>query len=822
MSMYSNPYDFQRPIRDPRLFAGRHDELEEVEYYFELAKSDNPRFFNLAIVGPRSSGKTSFLNMIQHITNKKGFLAVKLSLNNDLVESDVLLFKEIFDGVMTEGLERGLFGNKGRHIYQKFRKMVDTLAVNIQIPLLFGTAYIGTKKGGHKVTLSQHVLIHDLKKLYSEAKKLKIPGIVLLFDECDLLAKNETMLQKLRNAFQEVDGYVLILSGTEKMFPSISETFSPIPRFFKRIDVGNFRGLDETKDCILKPLNKDEAKIVDQSSIAEIHSFTAGSPYEINLVSHYMYKHYKKSGQKIIKLMVGVLDDVLGELERLRKGEHHKTATKIKSLWVPHLRALIALTELGHTHTHTLARYMLLDILRQLTPRKAKMEIEVNERNIEILEKEEIIKVGDKDRLGFAGDQFDLLYLKYSALTKGISKFFVGWGQNPIINIHFKLLKLLLEGIKEYEFQGRFDKSEIPFEEEHEGRLFVSGFHGKVSGKRTFTLVSPEIEKRFYLGSPKSIRFRVNVKYLNKGFVTQITFPKDADKNLFETTLTELSEKLEIAELEIVTEDEIYWNAEGAKLLRQKKFSESIDLFNKSIKINQNFELSWLNKSRALFNLGKHDQAMSCCDKALEIRPRISEAWNLKGRILFHKGEFATALPCFEKSAEFDPENWAAWDNIGRTLARLGRFDEAITFFDRVLRNNPKNIVVMELKATALARSGALEKAIECWDAILSLDSGNKMALGSKGHALLEVDKNEEALILFNELIEKDPKNVVALYNKACCLSKLERVSEAIDTLREASLMDSGVLESAKEDKDFDKIKSKRRFAKLIYGDNED
>ena len=854
IAMYSNPYDFLRPIKDPKRFAGRHDELKEIDYYFELAKSDSPKFFNTAVVGPRSSGKTSFLNIVQHIAEEKGFLSVKLSLNNELVQNDVFLFKEIFDGIMTEGIQQSLFGGKSKQIYHKFRKMIDTLAVDIRLPLLFGTAYIGTKEKGQNVGLSQHVLIHDLRKLHSEAKKQKISGIVLLFDECDLLAKNETILQKLRNAFQEVDGYILILSGTEKMFPAISETFSPIPRFFKRIDIGNFKTLEETKECILKPLNEDEAKIVDSGSVAEIHSFTGGSPYEINLVAHYMYKHYKESNLPNIKLTVEVLDDVLDELERLRKGEHHEIATKIRRLWVPHLKVLISLIELGKANRKTLARYMLLDNLRQLTPRKAKTETEINEMNIETLEKAEIIKAVEEDKLVFVGDQFDFLYLKYSALTKGISKFFVGLREEPIINLHTKLQNLLLENVENYEFQARFDKRENLPETNYRGQLFVSGFHAKVSGKGKFTLVSPEIEKRFYLGSESSLRFRVNIEYLETGFVTQVTLAKKEDKILVESRLDESKDKLELAGLNIILKDEIYWNNEGAERLRQKKFAESIKFFDKSISINQYFELPWLNKARVFFSLKKYDEALSCCDKALDIRPRFSEAWNLKGRVLFHMSQYETALPCFEKSVEFDPENWAAWDNRGRTLLNLKRYPEAVGFFDKVLHNNPNNIQVIGLKATALSYLGSFEKAIECWDTILGFDPENvgalinkgwelakigklneayslfgemtnkdpkmKEAWIGKGYVLLKLDKNEEAIESLNKALEIDPKNIAALYNKACGLSKLKRINEALEVLREASLIDRNVIEQAKRDNDFENIKNDPSFIELIKGDD--
>ena len=83
-SGFSNPYDFINPVKDPKLFAGRTEELEEVNYYLELAKSDNPQYTNLAIIGERAVGKTSFLNVVSSMSDDKKLLPVKISLNQTL------------------------------------------------------------------------------------------------------------------------------------------------------------------------------------------------------------------------------------------------------------------------------------------------------------------------------------------------------------------------------------------------------------------------------------------------------------------------------------------------------------------------------------------------------------------------------------------------------------------------------------------------------------------------------------------------------------------------------------------------------------------
>ena len=80
--------------------------------------------------------------MIKYIAEEElGLLAVKITLNKDMVRNEVLFFKEVIDGIVTKGKEKGIYSD----FYMKFRKILDLLDMNVEIPLLFGTAYIGLK-----------------------------------------------------------------------------------------------------------------------------------------------------------------------------------------------------------------------------------------------------------------------------------------------------------------------------------------------------------------------------------------------------------------------------------------------------------------------------------------------------------------------------------------------------------------------------------------------------------------------------------------------------------------------------------------------------
>jgi len=849
---YRNPYDFINPIKDQKYFAGRYKELQEIDYYLELSRSKEPKYFHLVLIGPRSTGKTSLLNMIEHKANEKGFLTVKIPLNKELCQNDVLFFKEVIDGIMTNGAEKGMFGGIFGAIYRAFRKLIDTLDIQAEIPLLFGTAYIGMKKGVSEIGIPQHVLLHDLKKLREEAKKQGIPTIVLLFDECDLFAENEAILQKIRNAFTEVDGYILVFSGTEKMFPSISNVFSPIPRFFKRIVVENFKEFKEVEEALIKPLNDEEKAAFDMSCIADIYRITNGSPYEINLIAHYMYRRWKECKSPKIQLSPEVLDDVLNELERLRKGGYYEIANKIKRYWIDYLKVLISLLEFPRVSQEWLIEYNLLDKIETIQLKDVYAEKSIVRDYIEYLKKDGLICEED-GKLLFKGDTFDILYLKYLCASKGlinVREFFVGFPDDPLLNLQYKLIdKIFLKDFPEYYIVTAYDKR-VSFDK-RKGRKFIIG--RKVSlppGEHTILLFSMETYNEFYLGSPNSIRFRVNIKWINDGFVTQIKFKNNDDLERFIRRLEILKEKLEFLGYQVLLKDEISWNLEGAEYLRHGNTEEAIKCFEKAIEINPSFELPWANKAKVFFSLKKYDEASECINKVLELHPNWAEALKFKGAILINKGLNQEALECLEKAIKIDPEDWSAWDNKGRALFNLKKYQEAIECFDKVLKFNPNNYEVLYLKGSSLINLGKDTEAMVCLnkalelnpnfipalldkakylfdkgdyenllshvDKVLEAERNNIQALILKGLALSKLSRCKEAIECCDEVLRIDPNNGVALYIKACFLAELGDKENALRCLKRAIEIDKKFIEIAKKDESFSNLMNDERFQELI------
>jgi hypothetical protein len=339
----------------------------------------------------------------------------------------------------------------------------------------------------------------------------------------------------------EVDGYILVFSGTEKMFPAISNVFSPIPRSFKRINVENFKKFEEVEEALLKPLNDEEKVAFDKSCIADIYRITNGSPYEINLIAHFMYRRWKEGKSPKIQLSPEVLDDVLNELERLRKSGHYEIANKIRRSRIDYLKVLIFLIEFPNVPENWLIEYMLLNEIETIQLKDIHKEKSVLCDYIKYLKEDKLIDEKD-GKILFKGEYFDILYLKYFCASKGlidVNEFFIGNPDEPLSNLQYKLIdKIFLKDFPEYFIVIPYDKRVKS--DESKRREYIRRMKGSLDRWNVilafleeFKKTTEAIKEEFYLGSPNPIRFRVNIKWMNDGFVTQIKFKSNDDLERF-------------------------------------------------------------------------------------------------------------------------------------------------------------------------------------------------------------------------------------------------------------------------------------------------
>lgn len=410
-SKLHNPFDFANPVIDPKLFAGRKSELEDIEYYLNHAKSA-PRAINLALIGDRASGKTSLLNMIEAGAKQRGFCTVRVDLDESDVETQLVFFLKLFDGIFTAACKDGAFGGIQGKTYDTYRSMIDAYEIpddRTFCPFVFPMQYAKAMGNGNTTAPVSDVYKDDISLIHAELKK----PIAILVDECDVLTHSRVHLEKLRNIFMNISGFFLVFTGTGAFFPLINDVFSPIIRQFKKISVKPFESEKETKDCIEKPLRGLGIKTQElfdfetYREIESIHNLSGGRPYEIQLICHQLFRRVQTGKATRLQLSVDVLDDVLMELQSLQDVNSRPIIQKIRELSKEEMRAMNVLLWGNKLVTFEQAWYVEHVFNSDSVWTKEKLK--------EVLDKlvfQGLISI-ENGLLSFLGDDFDRLYCKY-------------------------------------------------------------------------------------------------------------------------------------------------------------------------------------------------------------------------------------------------------------------------------------------------------------------------------------------------------------------------------------------------------------------------
>jgi hypothetical protein len=295
----ANPFDYAAPIRKEELFFDRRVEMREALLVCERVAKGSAG--GVSIYGGKGAGKTSFLMALRRELSKKKIASARIPLDSIMVaaNNEPRLFKLFLNDLTNAAQEEGLIE---RSVASQVKQI---LAGVIKVDKLefdaFGISLIAEAAKENRFNDLPYAALRDGLRDFSKllkGKQSSSPGAILILDEADHLKQNKALLEIFRNVFQDTPGIGLILAGTSKLMSDVSEVFSPIPRFFWKIELGPFSDDEEVDNAISKTvqfakndllMKGTRLNVMMSQFIPEVTDLTNRLPQEFNMLSHFAF-----------------------------------------------------------------------------------------------------------------------------------------------------------------------------------------------------------------------------------------------------------------------------------------------------------------------------------------------------------------------------------------------------------------------------------------------------------------------------------------------------------------------------------------------------
>jgi len=332
-----NPFMYKVAITRGENFFDRKVEIDEAMIVCE--QTVRGAAGGVAILGGRSSGKSSVLNALQRELKKAGIPAAKISLDQGMVETgrEPSLFKLMLNDLTDAARDTGVMD---RDIAAKIKQVLQGVVKLDSLGFeAYGFSLVAKAAEDQKLPLLPYALLRDGLKDFLRTLKAfddgKPRGAILMLDEGDHLTGNRTLLEVLRNVFQETPNMGLVIAGTSKLLSGFSEVFSPIQRFFTKIEIGPFAADSDVQDAISNTIELAKQELLSRSIrlnvrmhefIRRVAELSGRAPYDFNMLSYFAFdiatsrlRHEGGDVTMYLRLEKDVLDAAIKQLRGTRE-----------------------------------------------------------------------------------------------------------------------------------------------------------------------------------------------------------------------------------------------------------------------------------------------------------------------------------------------------------------------------------------------------------------------------------------------------------------------------------------------------------------------
>ena len=193
----------------------------------------------------------------------------------------------------------------------------------------------------------------------------------------------------------------------------------------------------------------------------------------------------------------------------------------------------------------------------------------------------------------------------------------------------------------------------------------------------------------------------------------------------------------------------------------------------KAIEIDPKLPLAYCQLARIYSLQKKFKESDDSINETLKLDPEFSEAYAVKGLNLNLQDKLNAAVESYKKAAEFSKDDIAKsgfYDRMGLILMKITLYDEALDYFEKALDIQPKNAWIHHNYSLLLGAMYRFDDAIEQSEKALKLaDFGAAHSYlanlyFAKGEKIYWKEKDQdEGLKYFQKALEQDPSHQNAM-----------------------------------------------------------
>ena len=197
---------------------------------------------------------------------------------------------------------------------------------------------------------------------------------------------------------------------------------------------------------------------------------------------------------------------------------------------------------------------------------------------------------------------------------------------------------------------------------------------------------------------------------------------------------------------------------QGNELLQQKSYRQSIDQYNKLLKIDSYYFQAWTNRGYALAGLEKYAAMQESCSAATIIDPTAVYAWNCQGEALHNLQRYEEAIAAFDQAIALNQDDPIFLINKSESLTALGKEQESIDSINQAIQ------VLEQIESVAGAEKIGGEFAV---------------ALTFLGNSHRQQQDYTQAIAAYNRALNYTPQYFPARIGKGITLSRAQRYPAA-------------------------------------------